>query len=378
MTRRCLLFVLHSDVRAGLEEHVLSLLQELSPQRFALGLACPARLIGAMATELDALPVDCFPVEPIRWMNARSVSRLWEVLRHFHPDIVHCHLFRATAVGAPLARAAGVPVVVETYHGREFWRRGPLKSGFIVDRLVSRCVDRIIAVSEAAARFLVDCKGIAASKITVIPNGRNLDAFAPRNGHTRAMMRKRLRLPDASPVLSEVGRLKEQKGHRFLLDALPQLLAEFPDARLLLIGDGSLRARLEAQAEQLGIRSPVIFVGFQPEVPAYVAATDVMVLPSLHEGMPLTAIETAAIGKPLVATEVGGVPEVVRHGTTGLLVPPATPARLADALLMLLRQPDLAAQYGTAARAHARQRFDLQRQVAETEDLYLELLGQKM
>lgn len=374
MMRYRLLFLLYSEVRAGLEEHVLSLLQELSREHFTLGLACPDTLVDAMATELEALPVEVFPMTTVQWTKIHTVRRLWKVLRSFRPDIVHCHLFRATLVGAPLARVAGVPVVLETYHGREVWRQGFLKGHFVVDRLVSRYVDRIIAVSEAAARFLVEGKRIAAAKITVIPNGRDLAAFEPRNAQARAMIRQSLRLPDTAPVLGVVGRLEAQKGHRFLLEAMPQVLAEFPDTRLLLVGDGSLRAQLATQVGQLGLRHAVIFAGFQRDIPSYVAATDVMVLPSLYEGLPLTAIEAAAMGKPMVATAVDGTPEVIRHRTTGLLVPPAAPTPLAKAVLMLLRQPDLASQYGAAARAWVRQRFDLQRQVAETERLYLDLL----
>ncbi len=375
MTSCRILFVLHSEVRGGLEEHVLSLLQSLSPEHFTLGLACPPALVAAMAPELDALPVKVFPVEPVRWTSVRTICQLWHALQQFRPDIVHCHLFRATLVGAPLARAAKIPLVVETYHGREVWRQGLVKGQFVVDRLVSHCVDHIIAVSKAAARFLVECKGISAGKISVIPNGRNLEDFEPSCDRVRTTIRQRLDVPDTTPLLGVVGRLEAQKGHRFLLAALPAILAEFPHARLLLIGDGSLQHNLAAQAEQLGIRHAVIFAGFQSNVPAYMAAADVMVLPSLYEGLPLTAIEAAAMGKPIVATDVDGTPEVVRHATTGLLVPPAAPAALAEAILTLLRQPALTSQYGVAAQAWVRQQFDLRRQVAETENLYLQLLA---
>ena len=370
--KRCrLLFLLSSSVRAGIEEHVLDLLQSLSKEHFVFGLACPAALADAMATELEPLPVEVFHVAATGWTRLQEIRRLWKILQRFQPDVVHCHLFRATLVGAPLAKAASVPVVLETYHGREAWRQGTLKGNFVVDRFVSHYVDRIIAVSEAAAHFLVEAKGIPEQKITVIPNGRNLRTFTPSNPQHGTAIRRQLRIPETAPLLGVVGRLEAQKGHCFLLEALPLILAEFPDTRLLLVGEGRLQSALEAQVEQLGVRDAVIFAGFQRDVPSYIDVMDVMILPSLHEGMPLTAIEAAAMAKPMVATAVDGTVEVVQHGITGLLVPPAMSAPLAEAILTLLRQPELTQQYGRAARERALKQFDRQRQVTDTEHLYL-------
>jgi glycosyltransferase involved in cell wall biosynthesis len=369
------LFLLHSDARAGLEEHVLSLLQTLSRQQFVLGLVCPIALVHTMAAELKGLPLEVFPVQAVQWSAFRDIRRLWGILRTFRPDILHCHLFRATLVGAPLGRAAGVPVILETYHGREVWRHGPLKGRFFVDRFVARWVDQIIAVSEAAARFLRENKGIPAQKITVIPNGRDLHAFGPGKSHTRALLRQHWGIPDNAPVVGVVGRLEAQKGHRFLVEALPQVLTECPDVCVLLVGEGSLRPALEAQATILGIRDRIIFAGFQHDVSVYLNTMDVVVLPSLYEGMPLAAIEAAAMAKPVVATSVDGTAEVIQHGRTGLLVPPSAPGPLARAILTLLQQPELARQYGQAARKHALHQFDLRRQVGETERLYVNTMA---
>jgi glycosyltransferase involved in cell wall biosynthesis len=268
-----------------------------------------------------------------------------------------------------------VPVILETYHGREVWRHGPLKGRFFVDRFVARWVDQIIAVSEAAARFLRENKGIPAQKITVIANGRDLHAFVPGNCHTRALLRQHWGIPDNVPVVGVVGRLEAQKGHRFLIEALPQVLTEFPDVCVLLVGEGSLRPALEAQASTLGLCDRIIFAGFQHDVSVYLNTMDVVVLPSLYEGMPLAAIEAAAMAKPVVATSVDGTVEVIQHGRTGLLVPPSAPGPLARAILTLLRQPELARRYGQAARKHALHQFDLWRQVDETERLYVNTMA---
>ncbi len=373
-----LLFFLNSGVRGGIEEHVLSLLQRLPRDRFVLGLACPPELIHAMSTDLTDLPVTAFAVRATGWTQWRDIWQLRGIIRQFRPDIVHCHLFRATFVGAPLAWVMRVPVILETYHGREAWRQGGrLKGRFFIDRLVSHCVGHIIAVSEAAARFLKEQKRIPAHKITVIPNGRDLQAFQPGHGSQGRAVRQRFGIPVSAPVLGVIGRLEPQKGHHYLLQALPHICDAFPDTRLLLVGEGSLDAALQAQAADLGLQDSVIFTQFQRNIPAFLEAMDIVVLPSLHEGLPLTAIEASAMAKPIVATAVDGTPEVVRDGLTGLLVPPAAPDSLADAVLTLLQHPDLAFQYSAAAHAWVRQQFDLQHQVAETERLYLKFAAMK-
>ncbi|ETX09180.1 MAG: hypothetical protein ETSY2_01030 [Candidatus Entotheonella gemina] len=370
-----LLFFLTSGVRGGIEEHALSLLQHLPRDHFSFALACPPELIEAMIDELTDLPVTVFPVRATDWTQWRETLQLHHIVQQFRPHIVHCHLFRATLVGAPIAWAMRVPVIVETYHGREAWRQGGfIKGRFVIDRLVSCCVSHIIAVSEAAARFLTEHKRIPVNKITVIPNGRDLRAFQPGR-RAGSAIRKRFQVPASAPVLGVIGRLETQKGHQYLLRALPQICAAFPDTRLLLVGEGSLYAALQAQAKDLGVHDNVIFAGFQRDIPAFLEAMDIVVLPSLHEGLPLTAIEASAMAKPIVATAVDGTPEVVRDDTTGILVPPAAPDDLANAVLTLLQRPDLAFRYGAAAHAWVRQQFDLQRQVDETERLYLELMA---
>ncbi|PON18640.1 hypothetical protein C2W62_06950 [Candidatus Entotheonella serta] len=372
-----LLFFLASGVHGGIEEHVLSLLQRLPRDRFRFGLACPPELVDAMTNDLVDLPVTVFPVRATGWTRWRDIRQLCRILRRFQSDIIHCHLFRATLVGAPVAWAMRVPVILETYHGREAWRQdGFIKGRFIIDRLVSCCVSHIIAVSRATACFLIEHKRIPAKKITVIPNGRDLQSFQP-GCRASSAIRKRFHIPASAPVLGVIGRLEAQKGHQYLLQALPQICAAFPDTRLLLVGEGSLYGALQGQAKDLGLHDHVIFAQFQRDIPAFLEAMDIVVLPSLHEGLPLTAIEASAMAKPVVATEVDGIPEVVRDGTTGVLVPPAAPEALAQAVLTLLQRPDLTFQYGAAAHAWVRQQFDIQRQVGETERLYLEMIAMR-
>jgi glycosyltransferase involved in cell wall biosynthesis len=354
-----LLFVLTEPVRGGIEEVVLSLLRRLPADEFRVGLAAPAALLDALSPDLRGVRVDVEPSDPY---TRAGLARLGRFMRRFRPTVVNPHLFRSTAVAAPLARWHGARVV-ETYHGREAWRRG-----FLPDRLVNRLVHRVIAVSEAARAFLVHGKGYPPSKITVIPNGRDLSVFRP--GQAREAVRKELSLDRTVPLVGVVGRLETQKGHTYILQAWSEIVREFPDARLLVVGDGALREPLQKHAWVVGAADSVMFAGFRADIPRLLDAMDIVCLPSLFEGMPLTVIEAAAMARPVVATAVDGTPEVVRDGRTGRLVPPADPPALAQALLELLRDPERARRMGQAARDWALLRFDLDRQVAATAHVY--------
>ena len=318
------------------------------------------------------MAVETLAVEAESWRRRGEVARLSAFIERVRPDIVNAHLFRSTAVAAPLGRWHGARVV-ETYHGREGWRRGLLGGHFLADRLVSRFVDRVIAVSEAARAFLISGKGYDARKIVVVPNGRDLSVFRPGAGGDA--VRKELGIDRATPLVGVVGRLEEQKGHVYMLDAWPSVLSEFPDARLLLLGDGSLRGALERRVKDLGVAPSVLFAGFRADVPRVLDALDVLALPSLYEGMPLTVIEASAMAKPVVATAVDGTPEVIREGRTGRLVPPRVPAALSRALRAVLRDPAAAQEMGRAGRDFVLDRFDLTRQVEATARVYRETAG---
>jgi glycosyltransferase involved in cell wall biosynthesis len=368
MKRTGLMFVLTSDARGGVEEVVLALLRRLDPGEFRLSLAAPRRLLDALAPDLTTVTVDTLAVHGDGWSHRSALGPLGAFMARVRPDIVNPHLFRSTALAAPLAKWHGARVV-ETYHGREGWRQGP----FLPDRVISGFVDRVIAVSEAARAFLISGKGYAASKIVVVPNGRDLSVFRPGKGRQRA--RRDLGLDGAAPVVGVIGRLEPQKGHAYLLEAWPAVTREFPDARLLVVGDGSLRAILERRAHDLKVAGSVTFAGHRRDMPLVLDAVDIVALPSIYEGMPLSAIEASAMARPVVATCVDGTPEVIRDGRTGRLVPARDAGALARALLALLRDPEGAQRMGRAGRDYVLHRFDLDTQVQATARVYRSLAG---
>jgi glycosyltransferase involved in cell wall biosynthesis len=359
----------NATVRGGAEEHILTLLQGLDRKAFRLGLVCPQVLAEKI---LPDLPAD---VELVRMYLDKPTQvvaalRLARVIRRRQVDILHSHQFRASLFASPVGRLCRVPVIIETSHGREAWRHGWLKGHFVVDRWVGRFVDYYIAVSEANARYLVQQKGLPAEKITVIRPGSDLRRFTT-SFQAPVGLRNNLGFAEDDPVLIVAGRLEPQKGHRVLLDALPSVLREFPRTRLVCLGQGSLRAELEGRADHLGLKGAVRFVGYQPDVRDWLALADLSVLPSFHEGLPVAAVESLAMEKPVVATAVDGTPEVVVDGKTGFVVPPGNPARLAEAICRLLRDPELRQRMGRAGRQWTLECLSQEKLLQETTAFYL-------
>ena len=238
-----------------------------------------------------------------------------------------------------------VPFIVETPHVRESWRRGWKANNFTVDRIAGRFVDRYIAVSYANARYLIEEKGLPEKKVRVIQNGTDLSRFNPAHVPPPGM-RAELGIGAVDPVMLVTARLEPQKGHSVLLSAIPEVLREFPNARLLCLGDGVLREELERQSEQLGLQENVRFLGFRSNVTDWLALCDFTVLPSFYEGLPLVAVESLAAGRAMVATAVDGTPEVIVNGRTGITVPPGDSGALAAAICSMLRFACVAAAHG--------------------------------
>lgn len=371
-SRIAILYFLASGTRGGVEEHVLSLLQNLDRRRYAPILVCPPRLVAAFGEDLARLDVEVLPLELWSW-SPRQLAQAWRFfrfLRRRRPHIVNPHMFRATLVAAPIAKLAGVPRVIATFHGREYWRRGLVKGSYVVDRFVDRWVDHMIAVCRSNKVYLVQTKGLEADKITVIQNGRDLGAYRLPGPGEIETARAELGVAADDEVLGVVGRLETQKGHRYLIEALPQILRVRPRARLLLVGEGDLRGALEEQASRLSVRERVVFTGFRRDVARMMGLMDVLVLPSLYEGLPLVLLEAQALARPIVATSVDGNTDVVEDGVSGRIVPPEDPAALAHAVTALLGDRDEARRLGEAARRSVHRHFTMEEQLRRTVELY--------
>jgi len=314
-----LLHFTNGPTRGGAEEHILTLLRGLDRRFFRLHLVCAPEVADKMRQDVPS-DVELIPLLLRKPHQAGAALRFIKILRSRKIEILHSHLFYSSLFASPLGALAGVPVVVETPHVRELWRQG-VKGHFAVDRLVARSLDALIAVSHANAKYLTKGKGLPARKIHVVHNGCDIRRFSV-SGDASAFRASR-GIAAGDPLIVVLARLEPQKGHAFLLNALPQVVGEFPRLRVIFVGDGALRADLEARARELKLETNVTFAGYQSNPTAWLSIADFTVLPSLYEGLPLVAIESLAAGKAVIATAVDGSPEVVLHEKTGLLVPPA-------------------------------------------------------
>lgn len=357
------LYFLNSIVRAGVEEHVLRLIEGLDKEKIEPVLACPPQLIELMKFDLQKLQIKIYPVFISRWRHLKEIWNFIKILNREKPDIVHSHLFFATRFAAPLAKLFGVQKVIDTSHLREAWRKG-IKRAYFIDRFFYRFVDKIIAVSNAVESYLVTEKKLPPEKITVIRNGIDIDKFKPVFNNN----------PSDRFYIGVIGRLEPQKGHRYFFEAIKMLEDKLKNVKCLIIGDGKLRLTLEKMCHDLDISDKVEFLGFKNNIQAVIARLDLLVLPSLYEGLPLVALEAGAMGKPIIVTNVDGSPEAVINGETGLVVPPRNSEAIKEAIEKIFFQNHLVEEFGRNAREYIKKEFDLKKQILKTEELYIRLL----
>jgi glycosyltransferase involved in cell wall biosynthesis len=315
-------------------------------------------------------------------LKSRDVSailKLYRLLRARRPHIVHTHTAKAGFLGRVAARLARVPIVVHTYHGHVLHGYySPAKTRLLrrMEQGLARVTDRIVAVSEQVKCDLVAYRVARAEKITVIPLGLELGPFL--DGATpRGRLRSELGLGNGAPLVGIVGRIFPIKNHRLFLDAAAGIAAAEPAARFVVVGDGVLREAMEQHARVLGIRDRVVFTGWRHDLPQIYADLDVLVVSSINEGTPVSAIEAMAAGRPVVATRVGGLPDLISDGKTGRLVPAQDPQALRGAVVELLRDRRYGHSLGETARAAVRDRFTTDRLFHDVQRLYTELLARK-
>ncbi len=303
--------------------------------------------------------------------DPRILTDLVGAARDRRARILHVHGYAAADFGRLAARAVGARLVLHEHFADP---KMPAYQG-VADRLLAPLTDRAIAVSRSTRDFLVRERFVPESRVRLIWNGAPLDEFAPVGRERALRVRRELRIPDEAPVVGAIGRLNTQKGHAYLLAAAPEILKAVPGVFLLIAGDGDLMAALERQAHELGLAERVRFAGHRTDVPDLLGAIDVLAIPSLYEGTPLTLFEAMAAGKAVVASAVDGCAEVLEHERTALLVPPRDPAALAGAIGSLLTDPERRLALSAAARAASRG-YDIDACVAHMQDLYDEVLAE--
>jgi glycosyltransferase involved in cell wall biosynthesis/protein-tyrosine-phosphatase len=363
-----------ADLWAGAEVHLATIAGYLAAQT-DMDVSYVLFNEGRLAGELRALGVPVTIIDETRLGPAAMMTRLttWLASRPF--DVVHTHRYKDTVLGALAARLAGVPNVVRTVHGHPEptggWSAMKLRMYESLDRFaLRRWASVIVAVSKNLADSLRGA-GFWPGMVTAIHNGAApIPPIAPDD---RAALRRELNLPPDALVIGTVGRLVPVKGHVDLIRAVALAQPRMPQARLVIAGDGPLLGDLWAMAGRLGIDKHCVFAGHRADVHRVLAAMDVFALPSLSEGIPMALLEAMSLGVPVVATRVGGIPEVVRDRVTGLLVPPGDDRALAEACLELARYPDWAAEIGAAGQVFVTEEYTQERAGRALADTYRSL-----
>jgi len=319
--------------------------------------------------------------------------KLYKLIKSEKPDIVHTHTAKAGFLGRIAAWLAGVPVILHTFHGHVLKGYfGRLKSWLFIqiEKMLTCISTRIITLSDELKMELIDMGVGKEKKIEVIPLGLELRPFLEKNLPTLPLPRggkggfigefkKELGLSEDSILIGIVGRLVPIKGHRYFLEAAAAINAELKvkseklKVVFVIIGDGELRQELEDYTKELGIVDNIIFTGFRQDLPNIYADLDVVVLSSINEGTPVSIIEAMAAGKPVVATNVGGVPSLVKDGVNGLLIKPQDVNALTEAILKLLRDPDLRQKMGKEGQQNVFPLYDISQLVKRVDSLYSSL-----
>ncbi|MBV9867583.1 MAG: glycosyltransferase family 4 protein [Abitibacteriaceae bacterium] len=311
--------------------------------------------------------------------DLRTLYQVARLMRQYKPDIVHTHTAKAGFVGRMAARLAHVPIIVHTFHGNVF--RGyfsPKKTKLFIDieKFLGGFTDRIIVLSDQQRQEILSLGIGRADQYQIIPLGLNLTPFLEADT-LRGQLRAELQVGPDVPLVGIVARLVPIKAIHFFIEAAKKVLATHPHALFLIVGDGELRTELETQAKALGVDKAVKFMGFRGDLPRIYADLNCSVLCSLNEGLPVAVIEALAAARPVVATDVGGVKDLIGSNETGWLVPAQNVDALAQAINEALANPALAAQRAQAGREHVYPALDIKRLVGDIETLYLDLLRKK-
>jgi len=373
--RRPIIWMIDSLGPGGAEQLMPSILKNLKQAGFNVRIcALQIRAGNPIASELErlGLPVDLVPI-----LNLRQPFNLFHILRYLRlhrPQLLHTQLEFADILGTVAAKILGIPSV-STVHTLDAFPEKKSAWGRMKLRwfLLGKYCNCVIAVSEKTRLHYLQSGRLHQDKVITLYNGVDISRFKNTDASQIAKTKQALRLPLDSKVIITVAVLREPKGIQFMIEALPAILEQFPDVHYLIVGDGEYGAALSDLATVLDIKNHVTFAGHRTDIPDLLACCDIFVLPTLKDALPTVLIEALAAERPIVASDVGGVPEIIENGVNGLLVAPGDPSKLADACLQLLKDNELISQIVLAGSKTVRQRFNIDSQIEQLSEMYEEL-----
>jgi len=359
-------FVIHALGVGGAEQKLMDLTKHLKDNPRVRVLVVCMRQLGVIGEELHRCGVEVQLLEKAErpyWMQIRALMRLF---RKEKVKLVHTMLYPANVWGRLAAYFSDIPVITAE-ENQEIWKKW---YHHLVDRWMAVWTGKLVACSSDVARFIQEHLHVPKEKVAVILSGVDTHRF--RKPLIDSRLRIDLGINEDALVVGTVARLVQQKGHQFLLAAIPDILRVYPKVCFLLVGEGKLRQALEAQARELGIERSVIFAGTRRDTRELLGLMDLFVLPSVWEGLGIVILEAMAVGVPVIASNVGGIPEIVTHGRTGWLVAPGQADALTKAVVDLLQDAPLREQL----RDRATHYVDEHRSVAVMTRRHMELYAE--
>jgi L-malate glycosyltransferase len=363
------LFVICNLDRGGTETQAVELARRLTLAHCQVTVATLQDGPLREALEKDGIRIVDFPKKGslLSFRGLYQFIRLLRFIRREKFDVVHSHDLWANLVAVPAAKFAGAPVVFSSQRdlAHLYWYTPFRKK--IIGR-IHRWSTAVIVNSSAVSNLVQKEFHVPARRVCVVRNGVAFERFASLRANRRKLFPG---VDQNTKLIVTVANMHTAvKGHYELIEAARRLKSTYPDAKFVLVGDGAERSNLEESSRAFGVQDSVLFLGRRTDIPELLACCDVFVLPSHAEGLPNSLLEAMATGLPVLATPVGGVPEVIENGVNGLLVPPRDPTSLADALLRILRDPEFATRLAVGGREGARSQFSFDRAVSELESIY--------
>lgn len=372
------LYVFDNMEFGGGERVFAQIINRLSGKRYNIMVACLPT--GAFIEKIEGSGAQIKSIDMRNRFNPGVILRLANLMKREKIDIVHSQGARADFFARIAAKLAGVPIVVSTVPMPvEGFDVHPIrKLIYKAFNRFSECfVDRFIVVSDALEKMMIEKHRIDPQRVVKIYNGIEKDEYCLTDeeiAYRRIIFRKKSDLREDIPVVGVIGRLVWQKGFKYFIDAIPDVLKEFKKARFLLVGEGELKDELKQESQKLKLEDKIIFTGFRSDIKDILSSIDILVIPSLREGLPVILLEAMAMMKPIVATEIEGIMEILEDGVAGSLVPPGNTNALKKAIIYMLTHKDKALQMGLSARKIVEERFGVDIMVQKVEEVYEELL----
>jgi glycosyltransferase involved in cell wall biosynthesis len=379
---KCNILYVIENIEFGGGERVFSqIIRGLDKERFGVFVASNPG--GIYEKKLTEVGIKINPVRMTNRYNLGIISRLKKIIKTKDVRIVHSQGGRADFFARIAARIANVPIIISSMamlvEGYDVSRS---RKGLyvLIDRWTERWVNKFTVLSEAMRRSLIERHKIPPENIVKIYNGIEIEEYNPDLKEIRNKkleVRRELGLKNDVPVIGAIGRLVWQKGFEYLIRAAPEVLKKCPEARFLIVGEGPLQNELILTSEKLNVADRIIFSGFRNDIKEILASIDVLAMPSLLEGLPMVLLEAMAMAKPIVATRIDGITEVLENSKTGLLVPAKNSHALAEAIVGILDDKAKANFFGQNAREAAKEKFSVKKMVEQIESAYEKLLHEK-